>query len=162
MSSSNWWNHHLGSSVKDQTFGYATLFENNWLATALFDKTRWSRTSFNSPSPRVSIADHCKCSRTSGLSWQNKIIAQVQYILSYKILLSFLMRILNKIILIYEVSFVTPVQELKSCVSSIVSEASFSECLNRYLQSLMVIVHIIKSYQVKINGIEWLTNASLG
>ena len=53
------------------------------------------------------------------------------------------MRILNKIILIYEASFVTAVQELMSCVSSIASEASFSECLNYYLQLVMVIVHVV-------------------
>ena len=50
---------------------------------------------------------------------------------------------LNKIILIYEASFVTPVQELMSCVSSIASEASFSECLNCYLQLVIVTVHIV-------------------
>ena len=49
--------------------------------------------------------------------------------------ISFLMWILNKII--YEASFVIPVQELMSSVSSIVSEASFSECLNRYLVELL-------------------------
>jgi len=53
------------------------------------------------------------------------------------------MQILNKIILIYGASFVTPVQELMSCDSSIVSGASFSECLNRYLQLVMVTVHVL-------------------
>ena len=57
--------------------------------------------------------------------------------------ISFLMRILNKIILIYEASFVTPVQELMSCVSSIASEASLSECSSDYLPLVMVTVHIV-------------------
>ena len=41
----------------------------------------------------------------------------------------------------YEASFVTPVQKLMSSVSSIASEASFSKCLNHYLQFVMVTVH---------------------
>ena len=57
--------------------------------------------------------------------------------------ISFLMWIPNKIILIYEASFVTPIQELMSSVSSIVSEASFSEYLSCYLQLEMVTVHIV-------------------
>ena len=57
--------------------------------------------------------------------------------------ISLLIQILNKIIFIFELSFVTIVQELMSCVSSIASEASFSKYLNRYLQLVMVTVHIV-------------------
>jgi len=63
-------------------------------------------------------------------------------VLSYKILL-WVNYPYHSIILIYEASFVTPVQELISCVSSIVSEASFSELLNHYLELVMVTVHIV-------------------
>ena len=62
---------------------------------------------------------------------------KLQNIIVGELSIPFLMRIL-----IYEASFVTPVQEL-TCISSIASEASFSECLNHYLQLVMVTVHIV-------------------
>ena len=67
---------------------------------------------------------------------------KLQNIIVDELSIPFLMR-MNKISLIYEASFVTPVQELTSCISSIASEASFSECLNHYLQLVMVTVHIV-------------------
>jgi len=42
-----------------------------------------------------------------------------------------------------------------SSVNNIVSEVSFSECLNRYPQLVMVTVTLyMRSYQVKINEIK--------
>jgi len=68
---------------------------------------------------------------------------KLQNIIVDELSISFLMWILTRIILIYEASFVTAVEELMSCVSSIVSEASFLECLNHYLQLVMATVHIV-------------------
>ena len=87
---------------------YATFCEHNWLSTALFDNSRWSRTNSIPSTPRPSSHNHWKCSRTSGLSQENKPIAY-NTVVSCKNLnvimgelsinsISFLTKMLNKII----------------------------------------------------------------
>jgi len=144
---SNWWNHHLSSSVKSYrgpNIRICYILWVNWLATALFDNTRWSRTNSSSPSLRVSIANHWQDLWVIiRIKWLYRYSTKLQNIIVGELSIPFLMRMLNKIILIYEASFVTPVQELTSCISGIASEASFSDCLNHYLQLVMVTVHIV-------------------